>query len=108
MKKYTIGEVSDILQLKPHVLRYWEKEFSFLKPAKSATGRRVYSERDVHLLFRLKYLLYTRRFTMEGAKQKIWEELSAPNADLKSVIHELRGDILKLRTKITDNKRKQE
>jgi len=105
MKTYTIGEASELVGLRAHVIRYWEKEFPFLKPEKSSTGRRLYSEYEVHLLFRLKYLLYSRRFTLEGAKQKIWEELSSPFADRKSSIHEIRGDVLKILTRIADTKK---
>ncbi|RPJ04349.1 MAG: MerR family transcriptional regulator [Spirochaetaceae bacterium] len=105
MKTYSIGEASELLGLKPHVIRYWEKEFPFLKPDKSFSGRRQYSEREVHLLFRLKYLLYARRFTLEGAKKKIWEELSPPFTGRKSSIHEIRGDVLKILSRIADTKK---
>jgi DNA-binding transcriptional MerR regulator len=96
MKKYTIGQVSKLLDVKPHVVRYWEKEFAFLSPAKSVSGRRIYSDREVNLLYRLKYLLYTKRFTIEGAKKRMWDELTSHNQDAKVKIHEMRDQLLKL------------
>jgi len=96
MKNYTIGEVSKLLKLKAHAIRYWEKEFSFLSPKKSPSGRRVYKEVDLHMLFRLKYLLYVKRYTIEGARKKIWDEISSPKIDIKIRIHEIRSIILKL------------
>ena len=52
MKKYTIGQVSKLLDIKAHVIRYWEKEFDFLSPVKSASGRRMYGDRELNLLYR--------------------------------------------------------
>lgn len=65
---FRIGEVSRIAGVKPHVLRYWETEFSVLDPKKSGTGHRLYRRRDVELVLEIKYLLYEKRFTIEGAR----------------------------------------
>lgn len=65
---FKIGEVADLLGVKPHVLRYWESEFDFLKPKKSAHNQRMYSKKDVETLFLLKKLLYVDRFSIEGAR----------------------------------------
>lgn len=66
---FRIGEVSGLLGVEPYVLRYWEKEFPGLHPKKSDTGQRLYRRADVELLFRIKHLLYERRYTIEGARQ---------------------------------------
>jgi DNA-binding transcriptional MerR regulator len=77
MKKYyyTIGEVSNLLGVKPYVIRYWESEFSFLKPRKESGRNRQYSEENIELLRRIQDLLYNQRYTIEGARQKLKQEL---------------------------------
>jgi len=70
---FRIGEVSDIVGVKPYVLRYWETEFSDIKPTKSKSGQRLYKKRDVELLLRVKELLYEEGFTISGAKQRLKE-----------------------------------
>jgi DNA-binding transcriptional MerR regulator len=70
---YRIGEVSQIVGVEPHVLRYWETEFRSIRPQKSRKGQRVYSRRDVDKLLRVKDLLYTHRFTIEGARRRLRE-----------------------------------
>ncbi len=65
---FKIGEVADLLEVKPYVLRYWESEFDFLKPKKSAHNQRMYTRKDVETLFLLKKLLYVDRFSIEGAR----------------------------------------
>jgi DNA-binding transcriptional MerR regulator len=68
---YSIGEVCSLTDLKPHVLRYWESQFRFLNPAKNRSGNRVYKSREVELIMLVKQLLYTEKFTIEGARQRI-------------------------------------
>ena len=98
MKQYTMGEVSELLGLRPHVLRYWEQEFPLISPKRDIAGRRVYTERDLQLLFRFKYLLHEKRFTLEGAKSKIWEEMDGRSVDLTARVHEMRSSLLALRS----------
>src|SRR5208283_3144786 len=71
---FKIGEVSDLLAVEPHVLRFWEGEFPPLAPKKSGTGHRLYRRKDVELLLRIKHLLYEKRFTIEGARQALQKE----------------------------------
>ncbi len=104
MKKYSIGEVGKLLNLKPYIVRYWEREFPFVKPKRSLTGRRVYTEREIQLLFRLKYLLHEKRLTLEGAKQTIWEEIAGQKVDMKLAVQEIRGELLDLLTRVNDQK----
>lgn len=73
---YGIGEVAEILQLKPYVLRYWESEFKKLNPQKSFTGQRTYRVRDIQVALTIKKLLYDDKYTIAGAIQKL-EELDA-------------------------------
>jgi len=68
---YSIGEVCALTDLKPHVLRYWESQFRFLNPAKNRSGNRVYKGREVELIMLVKHLLYTEKFTIDGARQRI-------------------------------------
>lgn len=68
---FRIGEVSDLVGVKPYVLRYWESEFPDIKPSKSKSGQRLYKRRDVELLLRIKGLLYDERFTINGARKRL-------------------------------------
>ncbi|MCF7802973.1 MAG: MerR family transcriptional regulator [Candidatus Marinimicrobia bacterium] len=68
---YSIGEVSEMTELKPYVLRYWETEFPILNPSKNRAGNRVYRDRDIQLIFHIKDLLYEQKYTIEGARQQL-------------------------------------
>ena len=68
---YSIGEVCEIADLKPHVLRYWEGQFSVLRPSKNQAGNRVYRRKEIKLIQLLRHLLYTERYTIEGARLKL-------------------------------------
>ncbi|MGI9041310.1 MAG: MerR family transcriptional regulator [Gemmatimonadales bacterium] len=68
---YSIGEVCALTGLKPHVLRYWESQFRFLNPAKNRSGNRVYKSREVELIMLVRHLLYTEKFTLDGARQRM-------------------------------------
>ena len=68
---FTIGEVSNLCDVKPHVLRYWEQEFSKLNPTKRRGNRRYYQHRDVILIRQIRSLLYQQGFTIDGARQKL-------------------------------------
>ena len=68
---FSIGEVCQLTDLKPHVLRYWESQFRFLNPAKNRSGNRVYQRREIELIMLVKHLLYTEKYTIEWARQKI-------------------------------------
>ncbi|MEP7207775.1 MAG: MerR family transcriptional regulator [Casimicrobiaceae bacterium] len=76
---FTIGEVSDLCAVKPHVLRYWEQEFSQLKPVKRRGNRRYYQHHEVLLIRRIRYLLYDQGFTINGARHRLDTEPEAPN-----------------------------
>ncbi|MDR2471702.1 MAG: MerR family transcriptional regulator [Treponema sp.] len=93
---YGIGEVEKLLGVKVHVIRYWEKEIPLVQSRKDLNGRRLYSERDLQILLRLKYLLHRRRFTLEGARDQLFRELSGEAQDLRAEIAALRSELLGL------------
>jgi DNA-binding transcriptional MerR regulator len=74
---FTIGEVSELCGVKPHVLRYWEQEFTQLKPVKRRGNRRYYQHHEVLLIRRIRELLYEQGFTISGARNRLDESLSA-------------------------------
>ncbi len=78
---YRIGEVSSLVGVEPHVLRYWEREFRTIRPQKSARGQRVYSRRDVETLMRVRQLLYKDGFTIAGARRKLQQDRVASEED---------------------------
>lgn len=104
---FTIGEVSELCEVKPHVLRYWEQEFSQLKPVKRRGNRRYYQRQDVILIRQIRSLLYEQGFTIGGARQRmaggameledapvLQQAMAAPSAVIKpSAIRELIEEI---------------
>jgi DNA-binding transcriptional MerR regulator len=78
---FSIGEVCELTGLRPHVLRYWESQFTFLRPTKNRSGNRVYQRREVELIMLVKHLLHTERYTIEGAQQKV--DQHRKSADLR-------------------------
>ena len=75
---FTIGEVSDLCGVKPHVLRYWEQEFTQLKPVKRRGNRRYYQHHEVLLIRRIRELLYEQGFTISGARNRLGDTREAP------------------------------
>ena len=81
---FTIGEVSDLCAVKPHVLRYWEQEFAQLKPVKRRGNRRYYQHHEVLLIRRIRELLYEQGFTISGARNRLEEGERQPRTDGKN------------------------
>src|SRR5262245_37528418 len=98
---YRIGEVSQIVGVEPHVLRYWETEFRSIRPQKSRKGQRIYSRRDVDRLLKVKDLLYTHGFTIAGARKKLRDVGAEPPTEgetraagvARAALFELRHEI---------------
>jgi DNA-binding transcriptional MerR regulator len=98
---YSISEVSDMIGVKPHVLRYWETQFKMLRPKKGRGGARMYRKRDVEILFEVKQLLYDHRFTIAGARRKLLDdrgskeqmELTFARTDREEMLRALRKDL---------------
>lgn len=87
---YKIGEAAELLGLKPYVLRFWESEFSQLKPKRSSTGQRVYTETHVELLRTIRHLLHEEGLTIDGARRRLKETMSPPpEATIAYVVDEL-------------------
>jgi len=100
--RYTSGEVSRLLKIKAHVLRYWESEIPLLAPQKSLSGRRLYGDRELQLLPRLRHLLYERKYTLEGARRAMWSEVEPGHADLKARIAAVRAELLTAWARLQD------
>lgn len=96
MSRFLIGQVCNALGVRAHVLRYWERHVELLSPAKDLSGRRMYTLRDVQLLFRLKYLVYTRGMSVEGASRKLVEEVQGGSQNRKAALDSLRGDLFRV------------
>ena len=73
---FKIGEVCEITDTQPYVLRYWESEFPALAPAKNSSGQRIYRRRDIETVLRIKQLLYEEGFTIAGAKKRLESEMA--------------------------------
>ncbi len=116
MKKYfyTIGEVSNLLGEKPYVIRYWESEFSFLRPRREEGRIRKYSQENIDLLRRIQDMLHNQRYTIEGARQKLKEERRAgrgssiptalpaegqqPSGEVKNLLKGLRSSMVEIKS----------
>jgi DNA-binding transcriptional MerR regulator len=91
---FTIGEVSELCGVKPHVLRYWEQEFPQLKPVKRRGNRRYYQRRDVLLIRQIRGLLYDEGFTIGGARQRLTgDEAKEDLTQSVQIVKQLRGEL---------------
>jgi len=91
---FTIGEVSDLCAVKPHVLRYWEQEFSQLKPLKRRGNRRYYQRQDVILIRQIRGLLYEQGFTIGGARQRLTsDDVKDDSSQSQQIIKQLRMEL---------------
>jgi DNA-binding transcriptional MerR regulator len=107
---YRIGEVSQIVGVEPHVLRYWETEFRSIRPQKSRKGQRIYSRRDVDKLLKVKDLLYTHGFTIAGARKRLRDAVGETEPERPVVAEQVaqrpglpphaRGQLLELRAEV--------
>jgi DNA-binding transcriptional MerR regulator len=105
----SISEVSELVGVKPHVLRYWETQFSMLRPKKNRAGNRMYRPEEIKLLLRIKDLLYARRFTIAGARRRLLDERKeGPQVEIgfeategrqvigKLLLHEVKSELRRL------------
>ena len=91
---FTIGEVSDLCAVKPHVLRYWEQEFPQLKPVKRRGNRRYYQRQDVLIIRQIRSLLYDDGFTIGGARQKLTgDDAKTDVTQSQQIIRQLRTEL---------------
>ena len=89
---FKIGEVCEITDTQPYVLRYWESEFPSLAPAKNSSGQRIYRRRDIETVLRIKQLLYEEGFTIAGAKKRLEAEMTGKSDSGPTVTPEKVGD----------------
>jgi DNA-binding transcriptional MerR regulator len=101
---FTIGEVSELCGVKPHVLRYWEQEFTHLRPMKRRGNRRYYQRHEVLLVRRIRELLYEQGFTISGARNRLGESMAAQRAG-ESPSRIASGDALQSMDPIVDPQR---
>jgi DNA-binding transcriptional MerR regulator len=91
---FTIGEVSDLCAVKPHVLRYWEQEFPQLKPVKRRGNRRYYQRQDVLVIRQIRALLYDQGFTIGGARQRLdGEEAREDVTQTQQIVRQVRAEL---------------
>lgn len=91
---FTIGEVSELCDVKPHVLRYWEQEFPHLKPVKRRGNRRYYQHQDVLMIRQIRSLLYEQGFTIGGARQRMsGEDAQEDSTQFKQLVRQMVGEL---------------
>ena len=92
---YSIGEAEELTGIKSHILRYWEEVIPGFAPKKDLGGRRIYTERDIDLILRLKYLINERKCTLEGARDEILRETmnSDSKAEVLDSIRQIRSEL---------------
>ena len=106
----SISEVSELVGVKPHVLRYWESQFSMLRPRKNRAGNRMYRPEEVKVLLKIKDLLYGRRFTIAGARRRLLDErkegtqveIGLDPSDNKLVVSEVRSELKRLLARLRE------
>jgi len=98
---YSIGEVAEKTGVKPYILRYWEREFPVLQPMKNRVGHRLYTERDVFIVRKIKELVHQRGYSIAGAKKVLFDLLLGKEKDpRKRYINEIREDLLEMLERI--------
>jgi DNA-binding transcriptional MerR regulator len=107
---FTIGEVSDLCGVKPHVLRYWEQEFTQLKPVKRRGNRRYYQHHEVLLIRRIRELLYEEGFTISGARNRLdnnsishpEDKADAPSRNGRAAVSAVGVDVSAIKRELRD------
>ena len=97
---FTIGEVSELCGVKPHVLRYWEQEFTQLKPVKRRGNRRYYQHHEVLLIRRIRDLLYDQGFTISGARNRLDEIVTEPSKASRNAAAASKANLAAVRKEI--------
>ncbi|MFA7668414.1 MAG: MerR family transcriptional regulator [Burkholderiaceae bacterium] len=98
---FTIGEVSELCGVKPHVLRYWEQEFTQLKPLKRRGNRRYYQHHEVLLIRRIRHLLYEEGFTISGARNRLGDATDRAAFDPEAAVRLSAAELQALRSDLT-------
>ncbi len=90
---FTIGEVSDLCDVKPHVLRYWEQEFPQLKPVKRRGNRRYYQRQDVLMIRQIRSLLYDQGYTIGGARQQLTGQSADDQGQMNQMVRQMIAEL---------------
>jgi len=102
---FSIREVSNFCEIEPHVLRYWETEFSHIKPVKKSGNRRFYRQRDIYAILKIKHLLYSLNFTIKGAKKRLIsgdiDKLVEQNS-VQETLQSIRGELASIHQLLND------
>ena len=103
---YSISEVAEMTDVKPYVLRFWEKEFPVLRPKKNRGGNRTYQKREIALVNRIKNLLYEQGYTIEGARQKLAESSGEIRREdkLAELIGHIKRELMEVERVLSNNK----
>jgi DNA-binding transcriptional MerR regulator len=99
---FKIGEVCEMMQVEPYVLRYWETEFEDLQPPKNAMGQRVYRTRDIEVVYLIKKLLYEEGYTIAGARKQLRKEIVRLDAGSTYDIEQIQEAIKKIRGELRE------
>ncbi len=100
---FSIKDVAELLQLKPYILRYWEKEFAILRPKRNRVGRRYYTKKDINIVKTIKNILYEQGYTIAGAKKRLAtvtegpEQLALPLQKRDKVLKQIKEELKKIR-----------
>jgi len=94
---YSIGEVKEITGIAPHVLRYWESEFKLLRPRKDRSGRRMYQNKDLEKIDKIKDLLYRRRYSIAGAKKCLQMETEGDTSN-RDLLSRIKTELLSIKS----------
>ena len=95
---FRVGEVSDILNVPAYVLRFWETEFKRISPKRTSSGQRLYRKSDIELIRRIKHLLYEKKFTIEGAKQQLKQEIAGKKYKAETItLDDIRSELESIR-----------
>lgn len=105
---FSIKEVAEMFELKPYILRYWEKEFTILNPKRNRVGRRYYSKKDIDIVRLIKNILYKQGYTIAGAKKKLVTlseepaQLALPLQNTARFLREIQEELKKINEKLKD------
>ena len=103
MGYFHIRDVCRILDIKPHIIRYWEQEISEISPRKDLYGVRLYSYKDLNLLFRINYLSHKKGLNIAQIRKQLWVDMDAGIQNRRTKIQELRTELIKLQEKVRNS-----
>lgn len=94
---FRIGEVSKIVKLPAYVLRFWETEFSRMRPKRTSSGQRLYTRKDIELILKIKNLLYEKKFTIQGARRHLSAKTGKKDVPIKQQLKDMRSELKSIR-----------